>query len=750
MFGLAAEATLSSTASWDLYETIQALFQAPSYHLIFEAALILWIVGLLFTKSYSGKHDKLILSDKEKADLVEEWQPEPLVPNVPEDDPELLNIRRRIVDSKLGKYVTLSGQKCLNMATLNFLGMVGKQAIEEEAVKSLKMYGVGSCGPRGFYGTVDVHLQEEEKLAQFMGTEEAIVYSYGFATIASAIPAYSKRGDVIFCDEGVCFAIQKGIQASRSKVISFKHNDTADLERLLMDHAQEEKKNPKKAKVTRKFLIVEGLYINYGDICPLPQLMELKWKYKLRLFMDESISFGTLGKTGRGVTEHFSVPLKPHCPCSSPKLIPLTSKWATDNRAWHFEPVMSWHGSGDMPAFNPCSLHCFDFIYEVEGRRKESQVEDMDMESLVEEFDGTGGESQLEGMGRESLVEGTGGESQLEGMGRESLAESMGRESLVVGMGGESLVESMGGESLVESMGRESLVESMGRESLVEGTGGESQLEGMGRESLVESMGRESLVEGTGGESQLEGMGRESLAESMGRESLVVGMGGESLVESMGGESLVESMGRESLVESMGRESLVEGTGGESQLEGMGRESLAESMGRESLVEGMGGESLVERMGGESLVEGMGGESQLEGMGGESLVEGMGGESLVEGMGRESLVEGMGGESLVEGMGGESQLEGMSGELLVESMGGESLVEDMGGESLVEGMGEESLVEGMGEESLVEGMGRESLVEGMGRESLVEGGGGESLVEGMGGESLVEGMGGESLVEGTC
>ncbi|KAK2191521.1 hypothetical protein NP493_49g10016 [Ridgeia piscesae] len=309
MCGLAAEATLSTTASWDLYETIQALFQAPSYHLVFEAALILWIVGLLFTKSYSSKVNKLTLTDKEKADLVEEWQPEPLVPNVPEDDPELINIRTRIVDSKLGKYVTLNGQKCLNMASLNFLAMVGKEVIEEEAVKSLKKYGVGACGPRGFYGTVDVHLEEEEKLAQFMGTEEAIVYSYGFATIASAIPAYSKRGDIIFCDEGVCFAIQKGIQASRSKVKMFRHNDTADLERLLTLHAEEERKDVKKARVTRKFLIVEGLYVNYGDICPLPKLMELKWKYKLRLFMDESISFGTLGKTGRGVTEHFNVPI---------------------------------------------------------------------------------------------------------------------------------------------------------------------------------------------------------------------------------------------------------------------------------------------------------------------------------------------------------------------------------------------------------------------------------------------------------
>lgn len=117
----------------------------------------------------------------------------------------------------------------------------------------------------------------------------------------------SKRGDVIFADEGVCFAIQKGLVASRSKIKWFKHNDMEDLERLLIEQAKEDKKNPKKAKVTRRFLVVEGLYINYGDLCPLPKLVELKWKYKVRLFLEESLSFGILGSNGKGVTEHYNI-----------------------------------------------------------------------------------------------------------------------------------------------------------------------------------------------------------------------------------------------------------------------------------------------------------------------------------------------------------------------------------------------------------------------------------------------------------
>ncbi|RCN28261.1 hypothetical protein ANCCAN_25996 [Ancylostoma caninum] len=152
-----------------------------------------------------------------------------------------------------------------------------------------------------------------------MGCEEAVLYSYGFATVASAIPAYAKKGDIIFVDKGVNFAIQKGLQASRSRVEWFDHNDMEDLERLLKEQDIRDKKDPKKAKSTRRFIIVEGLYANTADLCPLPRIMELKWKYKnlyrctliapflypsikVRVFIDESWSFGVIGDTGRGMS----------------------------------------------------------------------------------------------------------------------------------------------------------------------------------------------------------------------------------------------------------------------------------------------------------------------------------------------------------------------------------------------------------------------------------------------------------------
>jgi len=280
------------------------VIHAPFYHLAFEGFLVIWILWLLFRKSYSPS-EKSKLTEKDKKELLDEWTPEPLVPTY-EVRESIVN--PRVIEGPVAKYAIVNGVKSLNVASYNFLNMVGNETINDKAVKTIQKYGVGSCGPRGFYGTIDVHLDLEKKLADFFKVEEGIIYSYGFSTIASAIPAYSKRGDIIFADEGVHFAIQKGIVASRSDVKYFKHNDLDDLERLLKDQEEADLKNPKKAKVTRRFLVIEGLYLNHGDLCPLPKMVELKYKYKYRIFIDESVSFATIGRTGKGVTEHFNIP----------------------------------------------------------------------------------------------------------------------------------------------------------------------------------------------------------------------------------------------------------------------------------------------------------------------------------------------------------------------------------------------------------------------------------------------------------
>ena len=157
---------------------------------------------------------------------------------------------------------------------------------------------MGTCGSRGFYDTFDVHLDLEDRLAKCMKTEAAIIHSYGFAVIASATPACSKRGDIVSVDKAACFAIQKGLQASRSDSKLFNHNDTDDLEQPLKEQETEDQKNPLKACVTRRFFVVEGLYMNTGTICPLPELVQLKYKYKARIFLEESLSFGVLREHG--------------------------------------------------------------------------------------------------------------------------------------------------------------------------------------------------------------------------------------------------------------------------------------------------------------------------------------------------------------------------------------------------------------------------------------------------------------------
>ncbi|PIK33693.1 putative serine palmitoyltransferase 1 [Apostichopus japonicus] len=210
---------------------------APMYHIVVEIVLIVFIIRLLLTKSYPIESNEL--TEAEKEELIQDWEPEPLVPYTPEDHPDL---KPRVVTKQSPTSLVVNGKEGINMATLNFLGMIGRKETEEAGLKAAATYGVGSCGPRGFYGTIDVHLFLEEKLAQFFGVEQAILYSYGFSTVASAIPAYAKRGDIIYCDEGVSFPIQMGLLASRSKLKFFKQNDMDDLQRLLEDQESLDKK----------------------------------------------------------------------------------------------------------------------------------------------------------------------------------------------------------------------------------------------------------------------------------------------------------------------------------------------------------------------------------------------------------------------------------------------------------------------------------------------------------------------------
>ncbi|XP_073946754.1 serine palmitoyltransferase subunit I [Choristoneura fumiferana] len=195
-------------------------------------------------------------------------------------------------------------ENVLNVGATSFLCFDKEESIMDSSIECMNKYGVGSCGPRGFYGTIDVHLELEERLAQFLEVEETCVYSYGFSTIASAIPAYAKGKDIIFADEKVWFAIQKGFDAARCTVRYYRHNDMEHLEELLSEAAKKKELNPRR----RAFLVAEAVYYNTGEMCPLKDLVKLARKFKLRIILDESLSIGVLGEHGRGLTEHLGVP----------------------------------------------------------------------------------------------------------------------------------------------------------------------------------------------------------------------------------------------------------------------------------------------------------------------------------------------------------------------------------------------------------------------------------------------------------
>ena len=191
----------------------------------------------------------------------------------------------------------------LNFCNFDFLGFQTSDVLRRASTKALNKYGCGSCGPRGFYGTIDVHLQLEENMARFCKTDQAILYSDGATTCSSTVAAFAKRGDLLVVDEGVYEPLSKGVFLSRANVHWFRHNDMQDLERVLKELRATDVKLVRKPSAQRRFIVVEGLYKNLGTIAPLDKIVALKHEYKYRLILDESFSFGTLGKTGRGVLE---------------------------------------------------------------------------------------------------------------------------------------------------------------------------------------------------------------------------------------------------------------------------------------------------------------------------------------------------------------------------------------------------------------------------------------------------------------
>lgn len=204
-------------------------------------------------------------------------------------------------------------QSALNFATLDYIATSSSPMLRKTALDALKHYGCGSCGPRGFYGTIDAHLEAEEAVSDFLGTEGAILYSDGASASTSTLAAFAKRGDLLIVDEGVNEALLTGINLSRANVRYFRHNDMKDLRRILEKVQQQDVSLKRKATDQRRFLVVEGIYRNWGTIAPLKEIVALKEEFHYRLIVDDSQGMGTLGKSGRGSLEHAGLKPMVHC-----------------------------------------------------------------------------------------------------------------------------------------------------------------------------------------------------------------------------------------------------------------------------------------------------------------------------------------------------------------------------------------------------------------------------------------------------
>ncbi|KAI9438110.1 serine palmitoyltransferase [Lactarius indigo] len=180
----------------------------------------------------------------------------------------------------------------------SFTGLAGNETTKVHAIENLRKYGVDSCGPPGFYGTIGVQMDLERDIADFLGTEASILYSQGFSTILCVISVFAKRGDITVTDRSIIFDVQRGLQISRSTVRRFDHKDLKSLE---------ERRN-RRGPLTRRFFVTGGTFERDAAMVDLPKLIELKHKYRCRLILDESISFGTVGRTRRGFTELYNVP----------------------------------------------------------------------------------------------------------------------------------------------------------------------------------------------------------------------------------------------------------------------------------------------------------------------------------------------------------------------------------------------------------------------------------------------------------
>lgn len=201
-------------------------------------------------------------------------------------------------DSSLRDVSYIGNRKMINFASYNYVGMSGDPEVNEAAIDAVKQYGTSASGSRLLAGEKTIHQQLERKLASWKGTEDAIVLVGGHSTNVTFIGNFCSENDLILYDVLIHNSITEGVRMSSADARPFPHNDYRALENILEN---------RRDRYEKVLIVIEGAYSMDGDVAPVPEFVRIKKAYDCFLMVDEAHSMLVLGKTGRGVDEHFGI-----------------------------------------------------------------------------------------------------------------------------------------------------------------------------------------------------------------------------------------------------------------------------------------------------------------------------------------------------------------------------------------------------------------------------------------------------------
>jgi 8-amino-7-oxononanoate synthase len=202
----------------------------------------------------------------------------------------------RVIESAQEPEIIMNGKRMIMIGSNNYLGLTNHPKVKEAAIEAIRKYGTGCAGSRFLNGTLDIHVELEEKLAHFMRKDAALVFSTGFQVNLGLRSPLVVQHDILNMATMHQAPIIDGCRLSFGEVKKFKHNDMNDLERLLKEHESKD-----------KLIVVDGVFSMEGDIAHLPEIVRLARKYGARVMVDDAHGIGVLGKTGRGTAEHFGL-----------------------------------------------------------------------------------------------------------------------------------------------------------------------------------------------------------------------------------------------------------------------------------------------------------------------------------------------------------------------------------------------------------------------------------------------------------